>query len=780
MKSEEEEKKQEEPALKTRSKSRGSKEEQEQTATKPRSQSRGAQEGQEQPATKPRSQSRGAKEEQEQPATKPRSQSRGAKEEQEQSATKPRSQSRGAQEEQEQPATKPRSQSRGAKEEQEQPATKPRSQSRDANEEPTVSVKSGDNQENYNEPSEPARGRRDAKKETASSRQKEGQTKSEGVASKKKDEPLGERAEHRSKSGSRQTSRTGSPISILKKGGSRDASKDRSGLDVEDIKSGKPVSRSGSLKKSASFNKKAMFAEKKKISFDEDVDIEKFDTENEPLNSAKEIFAAIANTSLDAGLTGRSQAAQKSRDSSGDRTSRTSSRNDFSPAEPADYFPPEGSEIDNEDELMIIIGDNNMMDDEDQELAAIKSRSQSRERPGFLPLKSRRGSDDIFPKSLNKSRSGSISNVPELETIQDEILNESSVKISISQDLEEEPRPASTGYTHLDEFERKLIEMESELVEEVAEGDMAEHLDVGRASPLRKASNTWDLSPQLNRARENEEFSVVAEEFKASVDSEDIYAKLIPKSQRPNSGYTDDGYVINTERELADLDHSGLKSDDLIGEEECSEYIYDMTTGEQVRRSKKVSFAEYEEKFEIERDSQIKSIGLSKLFGFGPPKPMKPLPGKEKKSDNLDVPTETSRSSKEPSPITKDPTSPKAFLAAMTSGLMQSKSPETSRKDQSGLSVFGSLLRKGRKSSRSGSKSGSRTSSAERGSQELGSEDNEEGSLLRTSTRGSNYDDEDARSDSSFAQRLGLKKKKKAPKESPQSYLFPMNQCVNL
>ena len=111
---------------------------------------------------------------------------------------------------------------------------------------------------------------------------------------------------------------------------------------------------------------------------------------------------------------------------------------------------------------------------------------------------------------------------------------------------------------------------------------------------------------------------------------------------------------------------------------------------------------------------------------------------------------------------------------------MQSKSPETSRKDQSGLSVFGSLLRKGRKSSRSGSKSGSRTSSAERGSQELGSEDNEEGSLLRTSTRGSNYDDEDARSDSSFAQRLGLKKKKKAPKESPQSYLFPMNQCLNL
>ena len=71
---------------------------------------------------------------------------------------------------------------------------------------------------------------------------------------------------------------------------------------------------------------------------------------------------------------------------------------------------------------------------------------------------------------------------------------------------------------------------------------------------------------------------------------------------------------------------------------------------------------------------------------------------------------------------------------------------------------------RGRKSSKTGSKAGSRTSSADRGSQDLGSEDNEEGSAIRTSSRGSNCDDDDAKSDSSFAQKMGIKKKKKPPK----------------
>ena len=664
-------------------------------------------------------------------------------------------------------------------------STKTRSLSREEKAEQAAAEKPLEDKEDANEQVQPARGRKDDKKETASSQQKSSSkgadSTSTGISGAKRRDGSGEGTEYRSKSGSRQASRTGSPVSILKKGGSRDASKDRSGLEADDLKTGKPVSRSGSLKKSASFNKKALFADKKKISFDEDVDIEKFDTENEPLNSAKEIFAAIANTSLDSGLTGRSQ---KSRDSSGDRISGASSRNDFSPAEPADYFPPEGSEIDNEDELMIIIGggDNDMMDSEEAELSAIKSRSESRERPGSLPgLKTRRGSDDKYPRSLIKSRSGS--NVPELETIQDEFSREqpqNSGKRSLSRDRKEEPRPASTGYTQLDEFERKLMEMESELVEtDDVEPDVVEEMELGRSSPLKKASNKWDLSPQLDRAVENNNFSVVAEEFKASIKKEDIYAKVLPKSQRPNSEYTEDGYVINTETELADLAHSGRKSEEYMGEEEGSEYIFDMTTGEKVRRSKKVSFAEYEEKFEIERESQV--TGLGKLFGFGPPKPMRPLPGKEKNLDTVDNNVTSSRrsSSKEPSPMITDPTSPKAFLAAMT-GSFINKSPETGRKDQSSLSLFGSLLRKGKKSSRSGSKSGSRTSSAERGSQDLGSEDHEEGSVMRTSSRGSNYDDEDARSDSSFAQRLGHRlKKKKPPKECYTSLttLFLYNFC---
>jgi len=257
----------------------------------------------------------------------------------------------------------------------------------------------------------------------------------------------------------------------------------------------------------------------------------------------------------------------------------------------------------------------------------------------------------------------------------------------------------------------------------------------------------------------------VAEEFRSSVNTEDLYATVVPKSQR-TSAYTDDGFVINKETDLDTVDHSAYKADD----EDGSEYVFDMTTGEKVKRSKKVSFAENDEQFEIERESQVKNLGLSKLFGFGPPKPMKSLPGKKAdKSDTLEVPapaaqTRTSprrSTSKEPSPMLtpNDAASPKSFLSAMTGGLIGSKSPDLGRRDGPG-SVFGSLLRKGRKSSRSGS----RTSSAERGSQDLGSEDYQDGSLIRTSSRGSNYDDDDARSDSSFAQKLGIKKKKKPPK----------------
>ena len=147
--------------------------------------------------------------------------------------------------------------------------------------------------------------------------------------------------------GSRQTSRGGSPVGILKGGKrSRDASKDRTGLEVpkgsgsskdidvthptEEVAAGKPLSRAASLKKSISFSKK-----KEERSFDEEID-EKFARAAEPLQSgkptkifkynticnyhlynifngyyflvltysipAKDIFAAIADTSLESGM----------------------------------------------------------------------------------------------------------------------------------------------------------------------------------------------------------------------------------------------------------------------------------------------------------------------------------------------------------------------------------------------------------------------------------------------------------------------------------------------
>merc|ERR1719228_1638457 len=133
---------------------------------------------------------------------------------------------------------------------------------------------------------------------------------------------------------------------------SRDASKDRSGNEDAPADD-KPLSRKGSLKKSSSFTKRGMLAEKKKISFDEDVDVEKFETKKDvDINTAKEIFAAIADTSLEAGT---NILKHRSRDPSRERQDSKGSGSGFPQAEPAEWYPPEGSECDNEDELMIIL-----------------------------------------------------------------------------------------------------------------------------------------------------------------------------------------------------------------------------------------------------------------------------------------------------------------------------------------------------------------------------------------------------------------------------------------
>jgi len=303
-----------------------------------------------------------------------------------------------------------------------------------------------------------------------------------------------------SHSGSRQTSRAGSPVSILKKGGSRDTSRDRCGPSAgvgdisgevskdnteEDSKSASSLSRTGSLKKSGSFSRRTLFAEKKKISFDSDINVEQLEAAahmtGEHIEVAKEIFAAIANTSLEAGLSGR----QRSRDASHERPlSRPGSQPSLgtaSPSEPADYFPPDGSEFDNEDELMIIL-DDHLQDEPEPELEALKSRSASRERPqsrsgaqrgeaalGSRPNSKRTMLEDKYPNSLTKSRSGS--GVPELEAVVGRGRSASGERwpsIANSAAGEAGSRPSSTGFTHLDEFERKLAAMETEMEEQPA------------------------------------------------------------------------------------------------------------------------------------------------------------------------------------------------------------------------------------------------------------------------------------------------------------------------
>jgi hypothetical protein len=326
-----------------------------------------------------------------------------------------------------------------------------------------------------------------------------------------------------SRSGSRQTSRTGSPVSILKKGGSRDASRDRSsaiavsgdisgegseGITEEDGKSASGLSRTGSLKKSGSFSRRTLFAEKKKISFDSDINVEQLEAAarvtGEHIEVAKEIFAAIANTSLEAGLSGR----QRSRDTSHERPlslpGLQPSLGTASPGEPADYFPPEGSEFDNEDELMIIL-DDHLQDEPEPELEALKSRSASRERPqsrsgiqrggaapGSRPNSKRTMVEDKYPNSLTKSRSGS--GVPELEAVAGRGRSASGERWpSIA--AEGSSRPSSTGFTHLDEFERKLAEMETEMEEGPAvDRDVNGQVRLSRIYQL----NTYNTIKALN------------------------------------------------------------------------------------------------------------------------------------------------------------------------------------------------------------------------------------------------------------------------------------------
>merc|ERR1711892_737180 len=130
---------------------------------------------------------------------------------------------------------------------------------------------------------------------------------------------------------------------------------------------------------------------------------------------------------------------------------------------------------------------------------------------------------------------------------------------------------------------------------------------------------------------------------------------------------------------------------------------------------------------------------LSKFFSLGINKTSK----SSDTVDSMDADFEDSHQQPEsPAPTyPEETTSPKAFLSAMTGGLISaspgSRSPSLGRKE--GGSIFGSLLRKGRK----GSRSGSRQSSKERSHEDIAvpAVGSEEG---RTSSRTGSVDNEGA------------------------------------
>ena len=229
---------------------------------------------------------------------------------------------------------------------------------------------------------------------------------------------------------------------------------------------------------------------------------------------------------------------------------------------------------------------------------------------------------------------------------------------------------------------------------------------------------------------------------------------------------TDDGFYINQEKELGGVDHSMIQEGEYLAEEDAgSEYIFDEITGQSIRRSKKVSFAASEERWEIQRETQLSGLGrMKEIFTLQAPKPMKPLPGKEPKEEEGRPGSRSSKSgrsrsgSKEPSP------SPSQFMHAMTGGLIGSQSPSTSHHG-SATNLFGSLLRKGRKGSRSGSQQASRDSSGDRSS-DIGDFEEGRGSVL--SDRGGSVLS-DAGSDTSLVGKLkGMRRKK--PKVQPADF----------
>ena len=316
----------------------------------------------------------------------------------------------------------------------------------------------------------------------------------------------------------------------------------------------------------------------------------------------------------------------------------------------------------------------NQMNLEENVVSSEKSRSQSKERPSSRSSVGSKGRSE-------QERKKSSSLVPELETIEIPVslkekldrIDQNDIKVH-SNERPDSPRPPSrppsTGYTHLDEFERKLAEMEDELERD------ADHESINlQDSSLKRQNNMWNL---------------VEDELK----KENMY----------------DGFYVNKEGELGNVDHSSIVAEGMHEED---------------LRSKKVSFAAADERYEIQRPGEVKTLGKN-LYSLSPPKPMRKLPGKDGE-EKEDILMQADKNSKEPS---NEKEISKGFLASLSGRFSRSRSKTPDTEKESG-SLFGSLLRKGKW----GSRSASRQSSVDRDSQDLGSD--MEGRVSRASDAGS-------------------------------------------
>jgi hypothetical protein len=160
------------------------------------------------------------------------------------------------------------------------------------------------------------------------------------------------------------------------------------------------------------------------------------------------------------------------------------------------------------------------------------------------------------------------------------------------------------------------------------------------------------------------------------------------------------------------MDPTGLDNDFRYDEEH-----YDDDKDTSYSKSKKVSFAESDQKFHMKPDPDVKTIPGTKLYTFAPSSTH------EQPQDLLSTsaaPVSESVKPPEGQYSTAPSTTPKAFLKAMTKGIKGDNPQKAAKEGEKGGSFMDTVLRRQRSSSAQGSRSSSRQSSLDRDGKRAG------------------------------------------------------------